>query len=436
MANILEHQNNVTGPPSFVTDTALFLTPETAITIYLHGALGMAIILTNTLVLVAHFNNKNKRHKNVDIYVFYLAIADFLVGLIIMLLFSVWGMLSFPVIPLMVCHIWSILKQFSISFSVLIMILLSYDRLELVINPLKYHRKQNPARIHCLVFVAGSLCFFYCTIIYIMSFFFIVQEDQVGINIYSCIPELTTNGLYHMILTVCNFCIPFSIVSVINVIFYWKLVQNMEVMSKIQQKERDYRRYLCSHQHGNSLPNSHEQCYDGKGNFAREEFDRQLVFSEDNTGTKPDKAVVMLGDVEENAHKECWTQNVKESVVASSQSQQKSNSGGNNSIVLNPFGGEERDKDDKRPCHKQQYDVFEVARKRKHAQLRRIAKRLAIYVGVFLLCWLPFEMSSFLLSCGVAVPLFVMYITGLILLSNSVLNPLIYALFSRNSNRN
>uniref|UniRef100_A0A3Q3RSQ1 G-protein coupled receptors family 1 profile domain-containing protein n=1 Tax=Mastacembelus armatus TaxID=205130 RepID=A0A3Q3RSQ1_9TELE len=63
---------------------------------------------------------------------------------------------------------------------------------------------------------------------------------------------------------------------------------------------------------------------------------------------------------------------------------------------------------------------------------RKATKTLAIVMGVFLMCWLPFYLCTTILSFShVYVPLVLLELLNWLALSNSLLNPFIYAFFYR-----
>lgn len=415
---------NVTGSPPLTTDKASIHLAED-ITVYLHGVLGVAVMVTNILVVVTHVRYKKTRTKNMDIYVLYLAVADFLVGLFILFLSFIWGILSFPGLPRLVCHIWSILKQFSIVFSALIIILLSYDRLLLVMNPFRYHRKQRSIRIHALILTSGLLCLTYCTTIYFASFLFVVQEEYRGLNFHICIPEIITNASYLVIVSVLLFFIPFTVLVSINVAFFWKLVENIQAISKMQRRgsRRCFEQRLTVVGDKQSETSNEINKIQENVRETMEEGDVVHIYRSAGQQAK----LVSLEENKDSIERHTLEINVPNLNVRPTQrSSMNCNEYTIRGDTCNPVNTGSR-REDK--------DIFKENRKNENAKLRHIAKKLSIYVGIFLLCWLPFEVSSCLPIFGIAVPHSVINITGLILLFNSLLNPIIYAAFKKNASK-
>lgn len=454
----LGEQQNITGTtPLSATDSFVADTAET-ILLYLQGLLGIAIIITNLFVLVTHISKKKTSHKNVDIYVFYLAIADCLVGLFILFLTFIWGILSFPDVPRMICHIWVIMQHFSILFSALVIILLSYDRLKLVRTPLIYHRKQTHARIHSYVLWSGSVCFLYCLAIYSVYLLFPDDTANGAIDVEICIPELLKNGTYLAIVSILDFFIPFTVLLFINIGFYWKLVGSIQVMSNMQQQQQQQHRVTYSP--GNQLSNDvdyHLQSEDVNVSHAdteqvkpSENARRQLQCITSITGSldvvNANSVFKVSDDVKTSAAidsslgatNDHYLAHGKDQVItASLKLQTHDMSAGNmkevvymNAIEINSGNVSQPEKGDKRH-QKAVNGVFEGKKKKEKAKLRKIAKKLSTYVGVFLVCWLPYEITACLPVYGVVVSSSVANITGLILLFNSLLNPLLYAIFNR-----
>lgn len=396
---------------------------------YLEGLLGMVVILTNVFVMVSHWSSKRKRHINADIYVFYLSVADFLVGFFILLLSFVWRILSYVTIPPLVCHAWLIAMHFSILSSAMIIILLSYDRLQLVMSPFRYHATQNSVRVHRLVFTSGAICFIYCVVIYSFGLLFLQDVELGRIDIQTCIPGLLNNGIYLVLLSVFDFFGPFIVLATLNLVFYWKLVDNMKATSIFQQREKeDFEgRQLsaaCDHEKVEKESQLMKQISQESNGHMSPQWCSPAGGIEIPNKETPQGShnlphvcedVPTGGGKRVNRHCSFCT------LVKYEQSNRQIEI-----VSVSPdavrFNMQERNKTTL--C-----EVAEAKRRMENARLTRIAKKLAVYVLLFMLCWLPYEIVACLPVFGVIVPSSVANVTGLILMFNSLLNPLLYAVF-------
>lgn len=426
------------------------------VTLVLYGILGVVVIIMNISVTATYIGRKKIRKHRVNAYAFYLAIADLFVGIFVLFFSSLWGILAFPELPPIVCHIWSIVKQFSILYSALIIILLSYDRFQLVTSPLKYHSKQTSSRIHRLVLVTGMLCLIYCTAVYIISFcFFGPVDGNDGVLLQLCISVVITNSIYTVILHTIDFVIPFVVLVVINVAFYWKLVAKMHHMSNIQLKERrPSRRQNKSKgdEYGDSAndPTNKKQLLE-VSHKTPPEVDTLHVQSKSKqtkqTATSRKAIDVTTQETEHFAGVAHFANEVvvryeKEANLAILEPPSKDVSAGSGHVVrvedfvydsqneMNTHNVKDYRQKDQNTEHIQ-IGVIEEARRKENMKLRRIAHKLASYVGVFLICSLPFEIASSLLVFGIEVPKAILNITSYMLLLNSVINPLLYGVFAR-----
>ncbi|KAJ8039360.1 Muscarinic acetylcholine receptor DM1 [Holothuria leucospilota] len=317
--------------------------------LYCHGILGVFTIIANAFVIATYARSKTVRAVVVNVYIFYLAIADFLVGLFILLATFIWGMLSYPEFPTLVCHSWTVIKHFAILMSALVIILLSFDRYLLVVNPLRYQTSLTIGKIHKIVIAVGVVCFTYCIFMYALSFLFVVPPSPSDeINFHVCIPYQETKVSYLVLVSFIDFVLPFSVLVMVNVAFFWKLVHKMKDIS--------------------------------------------------NLNTVPAQSLQKMGSTEVN---------------------------------VDPTFPEKIDNLTKiekeiKPSHPTKALLVQ-----EKAKLRRIAKKLTTYVLVFLICWLPFEVASCLPACGVTVLPSVINVTGLLISSNSLINPLLYAVFQQ-----
>lgn len=130
---------------------------------------GSAIVLSNLSIILTFLRNDEGRKAFVNIYIFYLAIADILIGGLVLIPLTIWEFTGFPPLPIFVCASWSIVTHFSVTSSVVPILFLSFDRYLLVNDPLLYITKITAFRIHVRVLTSLALCFIYCILLYHFS---------------------------------------------------------------------------------------------------------------------------------------------------------------------------------------------------------------------------------------------------------------------------
>ncbi|XP_071821416.1 histamine H4 receptor-like [Apostichopus japonicus] len=419
ISQVIEHSNVTEANVNISLTSSVPPNVNFQFSLLLYGVLGIVVMLMNLYVIFTYIRSKDIRDKSGNVYAFYLAVADFFVGSFLIFFSTLWVFLFYPELPYSVCHIWSIIKHFAILYASLVIVLLSYDRLQLVTSPLKYHLIQTTGRIHRIVLITSSICCTYCAATYFLSLHF---DDQHGdaTSIRLCIPVVVNETIYLVILNIIEFVIPFLILVVINAGFYWKLVYKLHNISNTQLEER---RPPKRQQY---IPNDPEHRINTNRITFEEQFEIKL---EKQTGEAQKDTVASQLPVWTPEHV-VRVANANHVLVRNEKDSEIETLGDIDS--RNPIGDmtEQYSKKDKR-IKKEDNSVYEAARKKENDQLRRIAQKLATYVGVFLFCWLPFRIVSSLPLCGIPVPDSLLTITSFILLFNSVLNPLLYGVFAR-----
>lgn len=125
------------------------------------GALNVAVIVGNSLVILAVFTSAKLR-TTTNAFVCSLAVADLLVGLMVLPFSNANEVLRFWVFGPIWCSVWLAVDVWLCTASILNLVAISFDRYVAISRPFKYHNLLSPKRGKVLVGCVWILSFVIC----------------------------------------------------------------------------------------------------------------------------------------------------------------------------------------------------------------------------------------------------------------------------------
>ncbi|KAJ8039359.1 Octopamine receptor [Holothuria leucospilota] len=430
--------------------------------LYAYGTMGFLTIIGNATIIMMFLRIEKVRKVLANIYIFYLAIADLNVGVSIMMATSIWGLLNFFPLTIVICDFWLVLRYFGVLMSSLVITLMSCDRYFLVAAPFKYHSTQTPGKIHRFVLISTALCFLYCFfVIYIGKLFTSTTNHNEGENVHDCDVEMEPHPIYFLISTSLNVVLPSVVLVAVNVAFFWKLKQRINNISKMtspprlverlaQSTENDFVDPSCRRAENTDQKVTCETSANdprNNGNGSRDEIGKSLedvrvivsgcvrYFSENKAETekrlKPEESENALVDGNHILQLKTSTEN--NSRIEGTDTLYKPGQ------CYKTMNGEYFANSQNVPCYGdtnrktiaifQDDGIKEAFMTREKAKLRRIARKLGTYVTIFFICWLPYEILSCVSIFNFEPPPIAFNVVGFLVSINSLINPLLYPAF-------
>jgi len=362
------------------------------------SAVGIAVLVTltivgNVLTIIAFIRDK-RLHTVYDLYIFNLAITDLFIGLISMPFYAVYTLREFvwdfgPVF----CKVW-LCVDFTVCFeSVLMILILSFDRLLLLTFGPHYQSKVTVEKAVIQVSLSWVLAF----LLYGPAI--IGWDHWVGYSILApndCTVEFAYSFEYTVFTAVAEFVIPLIGLTFINVFLYRKIYLRVKMSSRIQ-------------------PLSNEMSQNGD-NRSEQRPKQQHVHTISAVIQSKSTCPVEINEAATNDEIQTHMNNQEEPHTHGDRNETQSTGHGSRSV---------------------RFKVPAISQPSKeHTQTRREAKAarfLAMLVAVFLLCWLPYTLITIIISfChDVCINLSLYESMNWVLWSKSAVNPLLYALNSR-----
>ncbi|KAK6631744.1 hypothetical protein RUM43_013808 [Polyplax serrata] len=124
--------------------------PEMVVIAILAGALSIATVLGNCMVMISFKIDKQLQTIS-NYFLFSLAVADFAIGLISMPLFTVSTILGYWPLGRHICDTWLALDYLASNASVLNLLIISFDRYFSVTRPLTYRAKRTTSKAAIMI---------------------------------------------------------------------------------------------------------------------------------------------------------------------------------------------------------------------------------------------------------------------------------------------
>lgn len=131
---------------------------ETVLIATVTGLLSLATIIGNCLVMISFKMDRRLQTVN-NYFLLSLAVADFMIGLISMPLFTGYTLQEGWRLGPVICDLWLALDYLCSNASVLNLLMISFDRFFSVTNPLGYRAKRNSRRAAVMIAAAWVMSF-------------------------------------------------------------------------------------------------------------------------------------------------------------------------------------------------------------------------------------------------------------------------------------
>ncbi|KAM5220863.1 histamine H4 receptor isoform 1-T1 [Hipposideros larvatus] len=357
------------------TNSTTTLSQSTCITLaFLMGLLAFAIMLGNAIVILAFVVDKNLRHRS-NYFFLNLAISDFFVGVISIPLYIPYRLFDWKFDK--ICVLWLTIDYLLCTASVYNIVLITYDRYQSVSNAVSYRAQHTGIRKIVALMVA----------IWVLAFLvhgpIIIVSDSWERDREHCEAGFISKWYILAITSFFEFLAPVFLVAYFNIYIYWRLWKRGHLSR--WQSHPGLTSSACS---GNS------ECTFKSGLFSRASL------------AEPKGAAVSLHFKRRER---------KSSLLFSIRTQK------NSDIIASKMGS---------LSHAESLALHQ----REHLELlkaRKLAKSLAILLGVFTICWGPYFLFTFVLSFygQNRHPQNVLYeITFVLQWCNSFVNPFLYPL--------
>uniref|UniRef100_A0AAF5DM80 G_PROTEIN_RECEP_F1_2 domain-containing protein n=2 Tax=Strongyloides stercoralis TaxID=6248 RepID=A0AAF5DM80_STRER len=122
----------------------------------------LMIILGNTLVVLTVYNDQKLRTQRQNWLIVSLAIADLLVGLLVMPLTTAYEIIGAWKLGEILCEVWLALDVLFVTASILHICIISLDRYWSVTQPLIYPHNRTPLRMFLMIGIAWSVSLIIC----------------------------------------------------------------------------------------------------------------------------------------------------------------------------------------------------------------------------------------------------------------------------------
>ncbi|XP_004421048.1 PREDICTED: histamine H4 receptor [Ceratotherium simum simum] len=358
------------------TNSTIILPLSTRITLaFFMSLLAFAIMLGNAVVILAFVVDKNLRHRS-NYFFLNLAISDFFVGVISIPLYIPHTMFDWN-FGNKICALWLIIDYVLCTASVYNIVLISYDRYQSVSNAISYRAQHTGIlKIVALMVAVWVLAFLVHGPIILVSESWKNEKKD-------CEPGFFSEWYILAITSFLEFLLPVFSVAYFNIYIYWRLWK---------------RSNLSRWQSGAGLTASVSSSNWGRS-FSSRLFSR-----------------TSLPEPKEGEEAAASFRSKRQSSLLFSLRTQK-----NRSITASKTGS------------LSQSDSL-VLHRREHLELlraRKLAKSLAILLGVFVICWAPYSLFTIVRSIYPPDqrPETIVYeITFWLQWFNSVVNPILYPL--------
>ncbi|XP_071503696.1 5-hydroxytryptamine receptor 1B-like [Diadema antillarum] len=375
------------------------------------GTIAVVTIIGNVFVMIAFWKDHRIHNRVANLLILNLAISDFLVGLLIMpvnLTWIIWNEIlggSYWLLGETFCKCWVVIDNTVVMVSVCTIILISLDRYWLLTKKLRYEHFQTRKR----VLVSITVLWVVNGAVYTLLTFgwtLMTGESEVDYT-KECELELSYNVYATTVVLFVEFIIPLSIIVCLNIIVYVKIRKRARGFKPTETVLAKPKSTIPPRPAptNDSKVDSEQQSNTSSGSV--------LSSSSVNLIIRSNSQLDSLHIAENNQISPSTTTNATE----------------NRNYNTMPHGNAEQTP---RPS------TVSNSANREFARHRRAAIVLAVLVGVFIACWLPYQIVSIINAvCGDdCISEVTWEIVNNLLWCNSFINPFLYAATNVHFKRN
>ena len=226
----------------------------------------------NALVIVAVRTDRRLRTVS-NYFILSLAVADLLIGTLVMPLSIIYFVEGRWILGLIVCEMWLTVDYVTCTASIFNLFILSLDRYWSISSPLKYMKKRTPRRAMLMISLAWCLSCSWIVPVWGWHYFERDGEPR-AVPSNECDTEFGSNIIFKVLTAILNFYIP--LVSMLFV--YGKIFYEIKTRSKmcVGQRSSGNKKYSIRHSaHMIPLPVAVDVCPNTPSNEEPEEVEEQ-----------------------------------------------------------------------------------------------------------------------------------------------------------------
>ena len=374
---------------------------------FIECLLAVLTIAGNIFVMLAFFTDEKIYSKTSNYYLLNLSASDLLVGVNMVINLS-WWITDDWVLGETFCKAYIVMDYSAVFVSVITVIAISVDRLQLVNDPVSYHERQTDRQARKNVMLINACIWFFVVTFYgFMAFGWskVTGKKLVDYN-YHCDLETFENFFFNLAQTIFEFVIPLSVLIIVNVSVYislWKRSNHLRSRSARNRKQED------------SVPPSSISYH----NEAMEDI------SDMDQTKSPSNKIMTCSTQKDHAD---WSKSCGKSMESLSGSFISLEP---ESLSLTKSSTEQENVGN---------SGLHLSRKKRRHNLenRKAAHRLSILVVIFAVTLMPYYITTLVSEFGgyFAISGLTWEIVNLMLWSNSTWNPFVYAVISPHFRRN
>uniref|UniRef100_UPI00358E024D muscarinic acetylcholine receptor M1-like n=1 Tax=Myxine glutinosa TaxID=7769 RepID=UPI00358E024D len=133
-----------------------FSSSQMVIVLFFSGIISLITVTGNVLVIVAFKVNRNLKSAN-NYFLLSLAVADIVIGLVSMNLFTTYVTMGRWVLGPVCCDMWLVTDYVASNASVMHLLVISFDRYLSITRPLKYKAKRTTKRVVLMIATAWAV---------------------------------------------------------------------------------------------------------------------------------------------------------------------------------------------------------------------------------------------------------------------------------------
>lgn len=383
----------------------------------------MVIVLGNLMVVLTVKFDTKLRSQRQNWLIVSLAVADLLVGLLIMPLTLLYEIIGVWVLGSVLCELWLALDVLFVTASILHICIISLDRYWSVTQPLTYPIKRTPSRISVMIGVAWLVSFLICF------------PPLLGWRPHRSPGECSVSSKLDYVLysSLGSFYIPVAVL----VMVYWRIYEITKIHS--QQRLKDTQRMdetLCKMTSNGKLYNNGNAAGAGSPGLSPKETPKSREKGEAN-----DAGDALLNNNQNNSssrspsrreHAPLDTCNSADSSITAGLPAKEARNG--RTLLRSMFFFQKGCSDSESiMIHRKR--SMERRKRRLKAKERQATLLLGLILFAFIASWMPFFIMYVLNALDFRTPEHIFKFFFWLGYCNSALNPIIYTYYNREFKR-